>query len=166
VPDAKGLRPTPDRVRETLFNWLAPWVPGARCIDLFAGTGALCLEALSRGAASVVMVEQGAQAATVLRANVSKLAAKNAEVVQADALAYLTGRAQAFDIVFVDPPFRSGLIEPVSELLESRGWLHRGTMIYVEAPARLDALPLPDTWERVRSGIAGQVGYHLFRKRR
>lgn len=165
VPDVEGLRPTPDRVRETLFNWLRPWLPGAHCIDLFAGTGALCLEALSRGAARVVMVEAASNVVAVLRRNVAELAATNAEVIEADALDYLAGPAEAFDIVFLDPPFRSDLIAQSSRLLDRRGWLKPGGLVYIEAPQRLSTLPIPDSWELICSQAAGQVGYHLARKK-
>ncbi len=166
VPHLPGLRPTPDRVRETLFNWLRPYLLGARCLDLFAGTGALCLEALSRGAQSAVMVETAAAAAAALRANAARLGADRAEVIEAPAMHYLAGTPQPFDIVFIDPPFASDLIARTSALLEERGWLSRNALIYVEAPAALHPLPLPNTWEGIRSGTAGQVGYHLFMKRR
>lgn len=163
VPVSEGLRPTPDRVRETLFNWLAPYLPGAHCLDLFAGTGALCLEALSRGAGSVVMVEQSAAVAEGLRRNLATLGAQDAEVICADALVFLAGAPRIFDIVFLDPPFRSDLIARCAELLEPRGWVHPGTLVYVEAPRHLDPLPLPAHWELARSKCAGEVGYHLAR---
>ncbi len=164
VPEAEGLRPTPDRVRETLFNWLQPHIAGARCLDLFAGTGALCLEALSRGAGHVVMVEKAAHVVQRLRQHVTTLEARNADVVQADAVDFLRQTPQPFDIVFLDPPFKSDLIARCAELVEANGWLKRGGLVYVEAPSQLEALPLPATWELIRSKKAGQVGYHLARK--
>lgn len=162
VPAAEGLRPTPDRVRETLFNWLAPRIEGARCLDLFAGTGALCLEALSRGATRVVMIERSRAVAEQLRANVARLAAEGAEVRCQDALAYLAGRPEPFDVVFLDPPFAfaSSMIAQCAERL-SRGWLRPGALIYIEAPRTLKELPLPAAWALRKSGAAGQVGYHL-----
>jgi 16S rRNA (guanine966-N2)-methyltransferase len=163
VPLSEGLRPTPDRVRETLFNWLAPYLPGARCLDLFAGTGALCLEALSRGAGSVVMVEQSPAVAEGLRQNLATLGAQDAEVVCADALAFLGGAPRTFDIVFLDPPFASDLIARCSVLLEPRGWVRPGTLVYIEAPRHLDPLPIPGHWQLARSKRAGEVGYHLAR---
>ncbi len=165
VPNIAGVRPTPDRVRETLFNWLNPWLPGARCIDLFAGTGALCLEALSRGAGSAVMLEASFEVAAVLRENIARLGAEQAEVIVADALTYLQGPAQPFDIVFLDPPFTSELIAQTSVLLDQRGWVRPGGHIYIEAPRQMKRLPIPDTWELLRSQIAGQVGYHLAQTR-
>lgn len=163
VPEAEGLRPTPDRVRETLFNWLQPYLAGAGCLDLFAGTGALCLEALSRGAGRVVMVEKAAPVVERLRQHVAMLGAENAVVMQADAVEYLRQAPQAFDIIFLDPPFRSNLIARCAELVEARGWIKSGGLIYIESPSRMEPLPLPATWELIRSKQAGQVGYHLAR---
>ena len=164
VTAGPGLRPTPDRVRETLFNWLAPYIAGARCLDLFAGTGALCLEALSRGAAWVVMVERSAAVRRQLQANIARLGAENAEIVGLDALEFLAGRAQAFDIVFLDPPFAAAgnMIRRCSEHLP-HGWIRPAGLVYVEAPRVLKPLPVPTEWEYLRSGTAGQVGYHLLR---
>jgi 16S rRNA (guanine966-N2)-methyltransferase len=159
----EGLRPTPDRVRETLFNWLAPVIDGARCLDLFAGTGALCLEALSRGAAEVVMVERAAHVAEQLRQNLATLKAHGAAVVETDAAAYLQRPVEPFDIVFLDPPFAAGLIAPCALALEARGWLVPRGLVYIEAPAALQPLPVPATWEFAKSKRAGQVGYHLLR---
>lgn len=164
VADAEGLRPTPDRVRETVFNWLQAYVSGANCLDLFAGTGALCLEALSRGAGNVVMVEKLPRVVNQLRRHVETLQARDAEVIQADADEFLQGTPRVFDIVFLDPPFKSDLIATCAVLVETRGWVQPGSLIYVEAPSRLNALPLPATWELLRSKKAGQVGYHLARK--
>lgn len=163
VPVAEGLRPTPDRVRETLFNWLAPRIEGAHCLDLFAGTGALCLEALSRGAARVVMVERSPAVAEHLRDNVARLAAEGAEVRCMDALEYLAGRPEPFDIVFIDPPFAiaSAMIADCANRLSRSRWLKDQALIYVEAPRTLKDLPLPGGWLLRRSGTAGQVGYHL-----
>ncbi len=164
VPEAEGLRPTPDRVRETLFNWLQPYLAGAGCLDLFAGTGALCLEALSRGAGRVIMVEKAAPVVARLRQHVAMLGAENAEVTQADAVDYLRQAPQVFDIIFLDPPFQSDLIARCAELVEARGWIKPGGLIYVESPSRMEPLPLPAAWELIRSKQAGQVGYHLVRK--
>ncbi|HEY8554157.1 MAG TPA: 16S rRNA (guanine(966)-N(2))-methyltransferase RsmD [Burkholderiales bacterium] len=164
VPAAEGLRPTPDRVRETLFNWLAPYIEGARCLDLFAGTGALCLEALSRGAAEVVMVERSAEAVRRLRENVARLGAEGAEVVALDALEYLAGRPRRFDVVFIDPPFvvAETIIRACAERL-LRGWIGPGSFVYVEAPRRLCELDLPERFAPYRSAAAGQVRYQLLR---
>lgn len=164
VPDSEGLRPTPDRVRETLFNWLQPYIAGADCLDLFAGTGALCLEALSRGAARVVMVEKIPHVADRLRQQVERLEAGGAEVVLADAVDFLGRTPRAFDIVFIDPPFKSRLIPECAARVEAHGWLKPGGLAYIEAPSRNSHLALPATWELIRSKKAGQVGYHLARK--
>ncbi len=174
-PEIETLRPTPDRVRETLFNWLAPVIEGARCLDLYAGSGALGLEALSRGAASVLMVDSDASVITRLREHVHTLSA-NAEIIQADTLAWLRqreispfpplekgGGGGIFDIVFLDPPFRQGLIAPACEALEKHGWPKPGATIYLEAEK--DYVPqVPVNWRIVKSKQAGQVGYHLARR--
>jgi 16S rRNA (guanine966-N2)-methyltransferase len=163
-PARAGLRPTPDRVRETLFNWLGGRTPGARCLDLFAGSGALGLEALSRGAAHVTFVEHDAAAAQALRELLAAWGAHDASVVQRDALTYLAGSASGFDIAFLDPPFDAGLLSPAARLLEARGWLKPGALIYVECAAR-DALPpLPAGWALLKAKRAGEVGYHLLER--
>jgi 16S rRNA (guanine966-N2)-methyltransferase len=163
VPPEPGLRPTPNRVRETLFNWLAPYLPGAHCLDLFAGSGALCLEALSRGAARVVMVEKAPHVAAQLRANLTRFKAQGAEVVCADAVEYLSRAVEPMDIIFVDPPFASDLVGRCAALIEARGWSKSGGLVYVEAPSGLQPLPLPAGWETLRSKTAGEVGYHLLK---
>ncbi len=160
----EGLRPTPDRVRETLFNWLMPVIEGARCLDLFAGTGALCLEALSRGAGDVVMIERAPLVAEQLRHNMTTLSAQHAEVIQIDAIDFLNRAAQPFDIIFLDPPFASDLIERCAKLIEAGGWLKPGGLVYVEAPQPLSPLPVPATWEVRRSKSAGAVQYSLLRR--
>ena len=164
VSESEGLRPTPDRVRETLFNWLQPYIAGASCLDLFAGTGALCLEALSRGAADAVMVEKAPSVAQRLRQHVEKLQAVGAEVVVADAVDFLQRSPRAFDVVFLDPPFKSNLIADCAAMVEALGWIKPGGFVYVEAPGHMKELSLPATWELIRSKKAGQVGYHLARK--
>ncbi len=156
-----GLRPTTDRVRETLFNWLMPVVAGAHCLDLFAGSGALGLEAASRGAAEVVLVERAKAAVEQLRRHLQTLQADTVRVVQADALAFLAGPPRPFDIVFLDPPFRRGLLAPCIERLEQGGWLADEARIYIEAERELPPEALPANWELLRSKGAGQVGYHL-----
>ena len=163
-PNLPGLRPTPDRVRETLFNWLAPALPGARCLDLFAGSGALGLEALSRGAAEVVFVERQPLAIRALRDNLARLKAGNARVELADALAWLRQPATPFEIVFLDPPFEQGLLEPVCAALEQHGWLADAAWIYLEAETALERLPLPASWTIHREKIAGAVSYRLARR--
>lgn len=162
VPESEGLRPTPNRVRETVFNWLRPYLPGARCLDVTAGTGSLCLEALSQGATEVIMVEQSAVAVTALRRNLQTLEAEDqAKLVQGDGLAFLQGPVTPVDIVFLDPPFRSDLIERCSEVMAQRGWIRPGGLVYIEAPKDMEPLPIPDNWTLIRSKAAGKVGYHL-----
>lgn len=163
-PDGEGLRPTPDRVRETLFNWLQPVIAGARCLDLFAGSGALGFEALSRGAAQTTFVERDRQTCEQLRATAAMLAARSAQVECADALQWLRAAApSAFDIVFLDPPYASGCLPQVCESLAARGWLARGASIYLETPANAPLTFAPASWSLIRSKRAGQVGYHLAR---
>jgi 16S rRNA (guanine966-N2)-methyltransferase len=163
-PAVEGIRPTPDRVRETLFNWLAAVVPGSRCLDLFAGSGALGLEALSRGAATVTFVERDRMAAQRLRETAGILAPQRATVVQADAAAWLGRDAAPFDIVFLDPPFDSDVLAGTLHALDERGWLAPDAWIYIEMPARRGPPPLPAAWHAHRSGRAGEVGYHLARR--
>lgn len=162
VADLPGLRPTPDRVRETLFNWLAPTLEGSRCLDLFAGTGALGLEAASRGAAQVCLVERDARALAVLRADVELLGADDTvRVVAADALEWLRSPPSApFDLVFLDPPYDAGLLAPALAALLAGGWLAPSAWLYLEWP-RGAASPLAATpW---RSLTAGQVQCALYR---
>lgn len=164
VPDAPGLRPTGDRVRETLFNWLQPVLPGARVLDLFAGSGALGLEALSRGADSAVLVERHPPQAAALRAAVARLQAEGvASVVEADAMAWLHAqRDGAFDVAFVDPPFDANLWGGVLPALAPK--MSRDAWLYVESPPGSQAEPPPD-WALHREGRTRDVRYALFRRR-
>ncbi|MET0504077.1 MAG: 16S rRNA (guanine(966)-N(2))-methyltransferase RsmD [Luteibacter sp.] len=162
VPDLPGLRPTAERVRETLFNWLQPVVGGARCLDVFAGTGALGIEALSRGAASVTFVEREPRLATALKANLARLKA-GGHVVTDDASRWLGGGGKPFDVVFLDPPFALDAWNAVAGLLEQGGWLAPSAWIYVESP-RGAALALPGSWLPHRQGQAGEVAYALYRR--
>jgi 16S rRNA (guanine966-N2)-methyltransferase len=160
-PDVPDIRPTPDRVRETLFNWLGARVVGARCLDLFAGSGALGLESLSRGASRVVFVEQNGAVARALDSVMTEWSVQGARVERTDAFAFLRGPATPFDIVFLDPPFAAGLIAPAAELLEQRGWLAPNALIYMERPARETPPGLPASWKELKAKQAGEVGYHL-----
>jgi 16S rRNA (guanine966-N2)-methyltransferase len=163
VPLDGDVRPTPDRVRETLFNWLAPVIEGARCLDLYAGSGALGLEALSRGAARAVFVDRSGAALRQIAASLQLLQTDRGETTCRDALSYLEGRAAQFDVVFLDPPYNRGLLGPVAARLVERGWLAAGASIYLEHEA--DAAPpaLPAGWRLFRSAAAGRVRYHLAR---
>ncbi len=154
-------------MRETLFNWLAPVAEGARCLDPFAGSGALGLEAASRGAARVVLIEQSGAVARQLQSNVESLGVGDvARVVRADALTWLaeTDSAAAggpFDLVFLDPPFALGLLAPACNLLDRAGWLAPGARVYLETEARSNFPPLPVGWVLIRERTAGQVRYGL-----
>jgi 16S rRNA (guanine966-N2)-methyltransferase len=166
-PDA-DIRPTPDRVRETLFNWLQTHIRGARCLDLYAGSGALGLEALSRGARQVVFVDHSRVVTLALRAVLQQWIedatdrAARAEVVCAPARRYIDGPARAFDLIFLDPPYAAGELDAVAAALD-RGWLEAGGWIYVEHAARAAWAP-PASWREIRAGNAGSVGYHLFER--
>jgi 16S rRNA (guanine966-N2)-methyltransferase len=161
-PASDGLRPTPDRVRETLFNWLGTRTQGARCLDLFAGSGALGLEALSRGAAHATFVERELTVAHELKARLSEWGAADARVKHTEALAFLGGAASGFDLVFLDPPFDSDLVPRAAALLEHGGWLKPRALIYVEFAARNGAPALPPAWMLLKAKQAGEVGYHLY----
>ncbi|MBQ4854417.1 16S rRNA (guanine(966)-N(2))-methyltransferase RsmD [Rhodanobacter sp. B2A1Ga4] len=163
VPDLSGLRPTPERVRETLFNWLAPVIDGARCLDLCAGTGALGIEALSRGAASVQFVERDARAAQALRANLARLKTEAGQLAVLDAGLFLQGAAHPYDLVFLDPPFALELWPALARQLEQGGWLAARGWIYVESPRGL-APALPPNWQLHREGQAGEVRFALYRR--
>lgn len=161
-PPLDGLRPTPDRVRETLFNWLRDIVPGARCLDLYAGSGALGFEALSRGAATAVMVDRQPEVIDQLRRHAEALKAKGARAVQADAVAFLRQAPERpYDVVFLDPPFHDHALEHCFRGLAEPGWLAADARIYVEGARGAPLPPLPPGWELVRAKQAGQVGYHL-----
>ncbi|HET6545273.1 MAG TPA: 16S rRNA (guanine(966)-N(2))-methyltransferase RsmD [Rhodanobacteraceae bacterium] len=163
VPDRQGLRPTPDRVRETVFNWLAPIVADARCLDLFAGTGAMGIEALSRGAGACTFVERDPDLVRLLEDNLARLGVATGHVVRADVTAMLSGPAQPFDLVFLDPPFAANLWEQPAELLERRGWLKPDAWIHVETPAG-SPLAFPDAWSLHRQGRAGAMRHLLYRR--
>jgi 16S rRNA (guanine966-N2)-methyltransferase len=156
----EGLRPTSDQGRETLFNWLSPIIVGARCLDLFAGSGALGIEALSRGAIEVIFVERHPAAVQRLRENLSLLKVDPYRVEQADALHWLRAEAQRFDLILLDPPFGQDLLAPVCAILEPR-WLAPSARIYLESERTLTELTLPASWQIVREKTAGDVTYRL-----
>jgi 16S rRNA (guanine966-N2)-methyltransferase len=159
-PDSEGLRPTPDRVRETLFNWLGQDLAGQHCLDLFAGSGALGFEALSRGAARVVLVEQAPPVLAALRANAEMLGNPGAlEIRRGDALQYAASTKAKFDLIFLDPPFKKGWIPRLEALVS--GLASDNAAIYVEAEQEIAAL---GDWRAVRHGKAGEVHYQLMRR--
>ncbi|MBV7562883.1 16S rRNA (guanine(966)-N(2))-methyltransferase RsmD [Pseudomonas sp. sia0905] len=165
-PMAHGLRPTPNRVRETLFNWLAPYVEAARVLDPFAGSGALFLEALSRGADSALALDLNPAAVTSLRGHLATLRCDNGQVLQSDALAYLQSQpATPFDLVFLDPPFSQDLLLPACTLLEERGWLADDAWVYTESEQVPSSLGMPANWRLHREQKAGQVHYALWERR-
>ena len=158
-----GLRPTGSRIRETLFNWLAPTIEGARCLDLFAGSGALCFEALSRGADCCVAIEANSQAVSELRHNQAQLTANNLDIVSGDCQKLLErgNTAKPYDIIFLDPPFDMKLHKQASRLLISGNWLASKAQIYCEFQAT-EAQDLPLSWRLIKDKIAGNVRYCLF----
>jgi 16S rRNA (guanine966-N2)-methyltransferase len=163
-PDLPGLRPTPDRVRETLFNWLQHHIAGARCLDLFAGSGALGLEALSRGAKELVFVEQAVAAARALQEQLIRLGGEGrGQVVEMGAARYLRSPPQAFDIVFLDPPFGRAALAEYVPLVDAGEWLKPGGLVYLENEKADGVPPLPAHWTLLKSKSAGEVGYHLAR---
>ncbi|OGT38512.1 MAG: 16S rRNA (guanine(966)-N(2))-methyltransferase RsmD [Gammaproteobacteria bacterium RIFCSPHIGHO2_12_FULL_37_14] len=161
VPLIAGLRPTPDRVRETVFNWLTPTIGGAYCLDLFAGSGALGIEALSRGAAFVVFVDRSPQVVTLLKEELIALEAPNADVYQANIPLNLRKTDRPFDIVFLDPPYADNLLLPSCFYLEEHGFLAPSAQIYLEAECAIKDNELPNHWRIVKCQKAGQVIYHL-----
>ncbi|MDR2218626.1 MAG: 16S rRNA (guanine(966)-N(2))-methyltransferase [Yokenella regensburgei] len=164
VPDSPGLRPTTDRVRETLFNWLAPYMVDARCLDCFSGSGALGLEALSRYAASATLLEMERHVAQQLQKNLATLKAGNACVVNTNTLAFLAESGTPHDVVFIDPPFRKGMLEETLDLLERNGWLADEAMIYVESEVENGLPVVPASWTLHREKVAGQVAYRLYHR--
>lgn len=161
--EGPGLRPTPNRVRETLFNWLQAEFPGARVLDPFTGSGGLFLEALSRGAGPSLALDTNPQAVGQLRSNLQLLGGEQGHVERANALDYLSQPAnQRYRVVFLDPPFGHDLLVPVCELLERQGWLQPGAWVYIESEGAPSALAMPDNWRLHREKHAGQVWYALW----
>lgn len=161
-PDIDGLRPTADRIRETLFNWLQPYLPGSVCIDLFSGSGALGFEAASRGADSVDMVELNAEAYKQLQANKSILAAEQCRLSRQSAQQFLMQASISYDIVFLDPPFQANLWFEIADLLMQNSLLHTGSLIYMECGKNQDMTALPAAWHLLKDKHAGEVRYCLF----
>ncbi|AIU68390.1 16S rRNA (guanine(966)-N(2))-methyltransferase RsmD [Vibrio coralliilyticus] len=164
VHDAEGLRPTTDRVKETLFNWLAQDVPQANCLDLFAGSGGLGFEAASRQADKVTMIELNPNAFKQLEKNIAALNSDNLTAINSDALSFLQQAGTPHHVVFIDPPFRKGLLEQTVTLLESNGWLANDAMIYIETEKELALEGIPTNWHLHREKTAGQVSYRLFER--
>jgi len=162
--DLPGLRPTPDRVRETLFNWLQQPIAGSRCLDLFAGSGALGLEALSRGAKSVVFVEQAQAAARGVVAELARFGGTSrARVVEMGASRFLRTPGEQYDVVFLDPPFGRDALSEFIPLLDAGNWVKPGGLVYLENERTAGVPGLPSHWELLKSKSAGEVGYHLVR---
>ncbi|OEE77589.1 16S rRNA (guanine(966)-N(2))-methyltransferase RsmD [Vibrio ordalii] len=164
VHDAQGLRPTTDRVKETLFNWLAQEIPGAHCLDLFAGSGSLGFEAASRQAESVTLIELNPTAFKQLEHNIGALNATNLRAINSDALAFLKQQGTPHHVVFIDPPFRQGLLSEAVSLLEQNGWLADEALIYIETEKELALEGIPANWRLHREKNAGQVSYRLFER--
>jgi len=163
-PEAGGVRPTPARTRETLFNWLTHHLAGSRCLDLFAGSGVLGLEALSRGAGTTVFVDYTPALAQALRSNLRLLKSENGEVACKAVDTYLAQPpAKPFDILFMDPPFRQGWLENLFPMIADKGWVKPGGWIYAEHESDIPTPTAPANWILHRQKTAGQVTYCLFR---
>ena len=158
---AEGLRPTTDRVKETVFNWLMPYIQDTNCLDCFAGSGGLGFEAISRGASSVTLVELNKPAAQQLKDNKALLKADNIQVVQQNAIDFLKNNQQNYSLVFIDPPFRKGLAQQSAELLSEKG-LTDDALIYVEMEADHNEQIMPSHWQLLKEKVAGQVIYRLY----
>jgi 16S rRNA (guanine966-N2)-methyltransferase len=161
-PDVDSLRPTPDRIRETLFNWLQNEIGDTRCLDLFSGSGALGLEAASRGARHVDLIELDNQATTQLQENCQQLSAEQCHVIKSTAQGFLTSTFQKYDIVFIDPPFQADLWTEIANLLVKNKILADNARIYLECPKKQDLPALPQQWQLLKEKTAGDVRYCLF----
>lgn len=167
--DAEGLRPTTDRIRETVFNWLQPYLAGSNCLDLFAGSGALGFEAMSRGAGQLTLVEKNQQSVEKLNDTVVSLGAESIKIYHDDALKWLQSLAKIkqYNIIFLDPPFKQAILLPCCHALNESGVLAEDAIIYVEQPAEQASLvesQLPSDWSCFREKQAGQVKYQLFER--
>ena len=164
--DEPELRPTGNRIKETLFNWLQPNIQGSICLDLFAGSGCLGLEALSRGASKCVMIEKNKRVINRLTENIEKLSSST-ELIHDDALNYLSSKepSKTFDIVFLDPPFDSTIYEPIMRALELNHGLSHEALIYIEARSDSSTFQIPDNWLLFREQVAGNVRYMLYSRR-
>ncbi|MEE9345989.1 MAG: 16S rRNA (guanine(966)-N(2))-methyltransferase RsmD [Methylococcales bacterium] len=164
VANVSGLRPTSARVRETLFNWLQNDIRGSHCLDLFAGSGALGLEAASRGAATVTLVDKHSELCRQLQETINRLKANQVSIVRQDAMHFLKNEATTYNLVFLDPPFQAQLHIPCCQALEHNGWLADNAKIYVETDKHTVLDDLPDNWRQLRSKKACEVAYHLFQR--
>ncbi|MEY4588035.1 MAG: hypothetical protein RL497_111 [Pseudomonadota bacterium] len=162
-PCIEGLRPTSDRIRETLFNWLAAEIHQARCLDLCAGSGALGFEAISRGAQSAVLLDTHPAVVQQLNSHCQLLKTDQIRVLRQDAVSFLQQPASTvFNLVFLDPPFAANIWQPLAEALARGHWLAPDALVYIEAPIH-QTLQLPNTWQRIKDKKAGQVAYRLYR---
>lgn len=157
-----AIRPTPDRVRETLFNWLAPMMRGANCLDLFAGSGALGFEALSRGAEAVVMCDSNPKIISTLKEHANLLKTSKGTFLQTEALSFLNRNTQKFDLVFLDPPFDSDILKSCIDILVDKDSLNEDAMVYVETHSKTELPEVPDNWKLHRNKKAGGVAYSLY----
>ena len=162
ILDVEGLRPTPDRVRETVFNWLQAYIGGAVCLDLFSGSGALGFEAASRGADAVTLVEVNAKAAQQLQQNNNDLTAKNCQIEHKTAQQFLVENVQQYDIVFIDPPYQADVWTEIAEQLQDTNALADEALIYLECPSQKNLPRLPECWQLLKEKKAGDVRYCLF----
>lgn len=160
-PDVEGLRPTTDRVRETVFNWLQQEIVGARCLDLFCGSGALGLESLSRGAKSVQFVDQDKKVCQQIDQNLAVLKSENGTTFCGTAEQFLRQTDVTYDVIFLDPPFQKNLMQKICDKLENSSCLSPRATIYLEAEFPLEEIELPTTWKMIRSKKAGAVFYGL-----
>ncbi|MFT7109506.1 MAG: 16S rRNA (guanine966-N2)-methyltransferase [Psychrobacter glaciei] len=163
IADVEGLRPTTDRVRETVFNWLQPYLYGANVLDVFAGSGVLGFEALSREAASATLIEKNKLAIKNLNENAKTLGAQNISIIQTDALIWLTSCTEQFDVIFLDPPFNKGLLPDCINLINDNNLVKTNSWVYIESEGNLSDLPIPRHWHLFREKQAGMVMLRLFK---
>jgi len=158
-PDGRGLRPTLDQVRETLFNWLAADIPGSICLDLFAGSGALGFEAISRGASSVIMVDANSKVTDNLKKNVNNLSIENVKIINQKAKKFLEKNQQLFDLVFLDPPFEKGMLDSITTQIKPH--LSEKALVYVEQENSNSTIDFSDEWKVIKSKKGSRFCYAL-----
>ncbi|AGH80500.1 putative methyltransferase [Psychromonas sp. CNPT3] len=165
VLNIEGLRPTTDRTKETLFNWLMHDIHNANCLDCFSGSGSLAFEALSRSAQSVTLLERDKLVCQQLKQNLQNLKVENALVIETDSISYLQQIAKkSFNIIFIDPPFNQSLLQPCCDALEKNNYLAEGALIYVEMEKRISHFSAPETWTLLKEKGTGQVIYQLYKR--